>query len=195
MLTPADHDKSLEAIYEDEFRYQTLIHNHMVKMFSLTTGEMTDGALTPMEFTPSHLDSSQAASRHSGLFGLQEHFKSSAKPAATIRLEPRRSLHANRTEPVDCLERPSAAGSRRTTRWTSSSTISPGPVRGAPELRAAAHERIRAPRYHRRGLRDVLRGEARVMTSAASDVLDPSAYSPGPTCCRRTGGRAKRSTC
>ena len=35
--SPGGPDKSLEAIYDDEFRFQTLVHNHMVKMFSLTT--------------------------------------------------------------------------------------------------------------------------------------------------------------
>src|SRR5262245_50870550 len=50
--TPADEHKSLEEIYEDPFRFDTLIHNHMVKMLSLEVGEMTDGALTQVEFTP-----------------------------------------------------------------------------------------------------------------------------------------------
>ena len=38
-LTPDDSERSLEAIYADPFRFHGLIHNHMVKMFSLTTAE------------------------------------------------------------------------------------------------------------------------------------------------------------
>ena len=37
-------------------RFDGLIHNHMVKMFSLRRDEMTDGVLTPVEFTPEHLE-------------------------------------------------------------------------------------------------------------------------------------------
>ena len=35
--TPADSERSLEEIYEDPFRFE-LVHNHMVKMFSLSRG-------------------------------------------------------------------------------------------------------------------------------------------------------------
>ena len=46
---PADRDKSLEEIYEDPFRFNSFVHNHMTKMLSLTPAEMTDGMLTPLE--------------------------------------------------------------------------------------------------------------------------------------------------
>src|SRR5262245_32113915 len=75
MLTPIDREKSLEMIYEDQFRYQTLIHNHMVKMFSLTLQEMTDGALTPVHFTPAHLDRAKGQLTTVNLIGLQERFE------------------------------------------------------------------------------------------------------------------------
>ena len=54
-LTPADTERPLEEIYEDDFRFRGLVHTHMVKMFSLTLDEMTDGVLTPVEFTAAHL--------------------------------------------------------------------------------------------------------------------------------------------
>ena len=34
--TPKDRSKKLEEIYEDPLRFHGLIHNHMVKMLSLT---------------------------------------------------------------------------------------------------------------------------------------------------------------
>ena len=100
-LTPSDHDKSLEAIYEDQFRFQTLVHNHMVKMFSLTTDEMTDGALTPVEFTPMRLDRAKRQLVTLDLFGLQERFNEFCE-ALTQRFgwQLGDSLYANRTEPV-----------------------------------------------------------------------------------------------
>jgi Sulfotransferase family len=101
-LTPEDCGKPLEAIYEDEFRYQALIHNHMVKMFSLTRDEMTDGALTPIEFTSAHLDRAKQQLATVDLVGLQEGFEGFCE-----HLQQRfgwdlgAPLYANRTEPVE----------------------------------------------------------------------------------------------
>jgi hypothetical protein len=101
MLTPVDQNKTLEAIYDDEFRYQTLVHNHMVKMFSLRPDEMTDGALTPIDFTPAHLDRAKHGLATVDAVGLQERFEEFCD-----HLQQRfgwnlgASLHANRTEPV-----------------------------------------------------------------------------------------------
>jgi hypothetical protein len=74
-VTPADRDASLEAIYDDSFRFHGLVHNHMVKMFSLTLEEMTDGALTRVDFTEERLE--RAKERLAGInaLGLQEHFE------------------------------------------------------------------------------------------------------------------------
>jgi hypothetical protein len=104
-LTPADQDKSLEAIYDDEFRFQTLVHNHMVKMFSLTTSEMTDGTLTPVAFTPAHLDRAKRNLATVDALGLQESFDEYCE-----HLERRFGWHlgdplrANRTMPVAVSE-------------------------------------------------------------------------------------------
>ena len=101
MLTPEDGDKPLEAIYEDDFRYHALIHNHMVKMFSLTPGEMTDGALTSVEFTSAHLDRAKQQLATVDVLGLQEDFE---EFCATLQQRFGWNLgaavHANRTEPV-----------------------------------------------------------------------------------------------
>ena len=51
-VTPDDQDLTLEEVYDDPERFHGLVHNHMVKMFSLTTDEMTNGALTVVDFTP-----------------------------------------------------------------------------------------------------------------------------------------------
>jgi hypothetical protein len=53
--TPADANRPLEEIYDDPFRFHGFVHNHMVKMFSLTVDEMTAGMLTRVEFTPGRL--------------------------------------------------------------------------------------------------------------------------------------------
>ena len=73
--TPADADLTLEEIYDDEFRFNGLIHNHMTKMLSLVPGEMRDGALTKVEFTPERLE--RAKERLAGVdaVGLQEDFE------------------------------------------------------------------------------------------------------------------------
>jgi hypothetical protein len=102
MLTPEDRDKSLEAIYEDDFRYHALIHNHMVKMFALTPSEMTDGALSRVEFTVDHLDRAKQQLATVDFVGLQEGFD---EFCATLQQrfgwDLGAPLHANRTEPVE----------------------------------------------------------------------------------------------
>ena len=71
---PADRDKSLEEIYEDPFRFQGFVHNHMTKMLSLTPAEMTDGMLTPLELDESHLERAKDALGGIDAVGLQERF-------------------------------------------------------------------------------------------------------------------------
>ena len=60
---PADRDRSLEEIYEDPFRFQGFVHNHMTKMLSLTPAEMTDGMLTPLELNEIHLERAKGGAR------------------------------------------------------------------------------------------------------------------------------------
>lgn len=74
--TPASRDLSDEAIYADPFRFHGLIHNHMVKMLSLTTDEMTGGALTRVDFTPDRLARAKARLAGVDVFGVQEQFDS-----------------------------------------------------------------------------------------------------------------------
>jgi hypothetical protein len=71
--TPEDHDRSLEEIYDDPLRFE-LLHNHMVKMLSLSIEEMTDGALTPVEFTRDRLETAKRRLETVAVVGFQECF-------------------------------------------------------------------------------------------------------------------------
>lgn len=101
-LTPADADRSLEELYDDPERFDTFIHNHMVKMFSLTPEEMGDGALTVVDFPPERLAAAKANLATVDVVGLQERYEEFWQ-AADQRFgwglgDP---VHTNRTEPVD----------------------------------------------------------------------------------------------
>jgi hypothetical protein len=69
---PADRQKSLQEIYEDPFRFNSFVHNHMTKMLSLTPAEMTDGMLTPVELGREHLERAKDALDGIEAVGLQE---------------------------------------------------------------------------------------------------------------------------
>jgi hypothetical protein len=71
--TPADAERPLEEIYEDPIRFQ-LLHDHMVKMLSLSTDEMTDGALTPVTFDAERSARARAAVDTMDVVGFQEDF-------------------------------------------------------------------------------------------------------------------------
>jgi hypothetical protein len=101
-MTPADRDLSLEEVYEDPARFDGLIHNHMVKMFSLSPDEMTEGALTVVDFTPERLERAKRNLDGIDLFGLQdryEEFCADVNRQFGWQLGP--PLHMNRTEPTD----------------------------------------------------------------------------------------------
>ncbi len=101
-LTPEAREQSLEEIYDDPFRFEGLVHNHMVKMFSLTPGEMSAGALTPVEFGPERLEAAKAALETVDVVGVQEDYDRFCRELERRfrwRLGDRR--HMNRTRPVD----------------------------------------------------------------------------------------------
>ena len=64
---------SLDEIYDDQLR-APLLRNHMVRMLSLTTEEMSDGALTPGELTRPHLERARARLGSIDVVGCQERF-------------------------------------------------------------------------------------------------------------------------
>lgn len=72
--TPEDADRPLEDIYEQQPRFDWLIHDHMVKMLGMSVEEMTDGMLTSLATGPSHLRVALDRLEHEiDLFGLTEH--------------------------------------------------------------------------------------------------------------------------
>jgi hypothetical protein len=72
----ATEDTPLIEIYEDPFRFDAMIHNHMVRMLSLAPEEMGpgDGVLATVPYTQERLDIATEALAALDLFGLQEHF-------------------------------------------------------------------------------------------------------------------------
>jgi len=104
-MTPEERDRPLEAIYDDEFRFHGLIHNHMVKMFSLTPEEMTDGTLTRVEFTPERLASAKRRLASVDCVGLQDGVDEFCDLLARrYRWELGAPTRVNRTRPVDVAE-------------------------------------------------------------------------------------------
>jgi hypothetical protein len=73
---PECRGKPLEEIYEDPIKFPCLIHNHMVKMLSITPDEMTDGALSVVELDGPHLERAKSnLAECVDLWGVQEHFE------------------------------------------------------------------------------------------------------------------------
>jgi Sulfotransferase family len=77
--TPSDRDKSLEEIYSDPQVFHGLVHNHMVKMLSLTPDEaqrakelQLAGMLTRVEFTQERLERAKAGLASVDAVGLHE---------------------------------------------------------------------------------------------------------------------------
>jgi hypothetical protein len=73
--TPTDADLSLEEVYDDEFRFHGLVHNHMTKMLSLSPEEMTEGAVTRVEFTPERLELAKERLANVDAVGLQSDYE------------------------------------------------------------------------------------------------------------------------
>lgn len=71
---PADRGKSLAAIYEDPFRFHGFVHNHMTKMLSLRSEEMTQGMLTRVNFDRDRLERAKEALAGVDAVGLQERY-------------------------------------------------------------------------------------------------------------------------
>jgi hypothetical protein len=102
VLLKEDRDVPLEEIYEDPFRFQGLVHNHMVKMFALTTETMTAGTLTPVRFERHHLVLAKERLATVDVVGVQERFEEfCAELERRFGWDLGPPLFANRTEPVD----------------------------------------------------------------------------------------------
>lgn len=73
-LTPDLKDASLEDIYNDEIRFHGLIHNHMVKMFSIPYSPGFDTIMEHIEFTPQHLETAKTNLKKTNVVGLQDDY-------------------------------------------------------------------------------------------------------------------------
>jgi hypothetical protein len=73
----ATEDTPLVEIYEDRFRFEHMIQNHMVRTLSLSPTEMLahDGVLTPVPYTRERLELAKEALAKLDLFGLQDRFE------------------------------------------------------------------------------------------------------------------------
>jgi Sulfotransferase family len=71
---PEDRDKRLDEIYDDPWRFHGVVHNHMVKMFSLTPEEATAWMMTHVEFPPERLERAKEGLASVDVLGLQERF-------------------------------------------------------------------------------------------------------------------------
>jgi hypothetical protein len=101
-LNHDDRASSLEAIYDDPFRFNALIRNHMVRMFSIGAAEMAagDGVLTDVADSTERLERAKAAVASLDGFGLQPCFEEFWDEfAARHALEVGEPVRANATEP------------------------------------------------------------------------------------------------
>lgn len=98
---PEHRDASLEDIYADPVRFE-LLHNHMVKMLSLTTAEMTDGAMTHVEFTRARLERAEQCLQEVDVVGFQEDFDAFCLDLTDrFRWDLGEPIFMNRTIPID----------------------------------------------------------------------------------------------
>jgi hypothetical protein len=104
-VTPAEAERPLEDVYDDPLRFEGLIHNHMVKMFSLRHEEMSDGVLTRVNFTPEHLERAKENLATVDAIGDQASFEDFvAELIERFGWRLGGLQHVNRTGPVDVSE-------------------------------------------------------------------------------------------
>lgn len=104
MLNRDDRSRSLEEIYDDPFRFNGLIRNHAVRMFSIGAEEMRagDGVLTDVPDSAARLQRAKEAVAGLDAFGLQPHFDEFCDTlAARFGLDLGAPLRKNATEPAD----------------------------------------------------------------------------------------------
>jgi hypothetical protein len=106
-INHADRALSLEAVYEDPFRFNGLIRNHMVRMFSISADEMVpgDGVLSDVPDTRDRLERAKDAVAGLDAFGLQPRFEEFwCEFAARHALDVGEPVRSNTTDPDDAPE-------------------------------------------------------------------------------------------
>jgi hypothetical protein len=100
-VVAADRHRSLEEIYDDPFRFEGLIRNHMTRMFSIAPDEMRagDGALTAVPDTPERLERAKAGVASLDHLGLQPRFEEFWTDLAAVHdLDPHAAVVSNTTD-------------------------------------------------------------------------------------------------
>jgi Sulfotransferase family len=104
----AAEDTPLVELYDDPFRFEHMIHNHMVRTLSLSPEEMLahDGVLTPVPYTPERLERAKEALAGLDLFGLQDHFEDFCDELADrYGVDVGESVRSNTTDPAGVPDR------------------------------------------------------------------------------------------
>ncbi|MCH7788297.1 MAG: hypothetical protein IH940_02535 [Acidobacteria bacterium] len=95
---------NLQEIYHQPLRH-VILRNHMVKMFALSTDEMTAGALTEVELTRSHLERAKENLERVEVVGLQENFEGfCSELSKRFGWDLGEPLMMNRTQPMEIDE-------------------------------------------------------------------------------------------
>ena len=100
----ATEDTPLEEIYDDPFRFEAMIVNHMTRMLSLTPDEFGpgDGVLTTVPYTAERLEMAKDALAGLDLFGLQHRLEEFCDELGTrYGLDTGTPLRSNTTDPGD----------------------------------------------------------------------------------------------
>ncbi len=102
-INAEDRDKSLEEIYDDPFRFEAMIVNHMTRTLGLRTEDYADGGvLTTVPYDEALLDRAKAGLAGLDLFGLQPHFEAfCSELSARYGLTLGQPVRSNTTEPGD----------------------------------------------------------------------------------------------
>lgn len=100
----ATQDTPLLEIYEDPFRFDAMIHNHMTRMLSLAPDEFGpgDGVLTTVVYDDARLDMAKEALASLDVFGLQHRLDEFCQElGARYGLDTGQPLRTNTTEGAD----------------------------------------------------------------------------------------------
>lgn len=100
----ATADTPLIEIYEDPFRFEAMIQNHMTRVLSITPEEFGpgDGVLTSVPYTPERLQMAKDALAGLDVFGLQHRLDDFCDDLSErYGLDTGEPMRSNTTEPTD----------------------------------------------------------------------------------------------
>ena len=100
----ASEDTPIDEIYADPFRFDAMVHNHMVRVLSLAPDEWGpgDGVLTTVPYTRERLEMAKEALAGIELFGLQDRLDEFCDELAVrYGLDLGMPVRSNTTDPVE----------------------------------------------------------------------------------------------